>query len=105
MNAKQSLKKASERIAVLESFNRFAAADIKAYNFVIEQLIAGNSPCPMCNELEECQRPEKDGKGCSEWWLMDNIVLPESGSVKDQSSAGEKSIIEGISPEGDKIDG
>ena len=71
MNAKQALKKASEHIVELEDYNKRCSADIKAYNQCIDGMIAGKSPCPWCMEYPECQKDEKDAKGCGEWWLKD----------------------------------
>jgi len=87
MNAKQSLRAATKRIEELEDWNMRAARDIKAYNQVIDGVIAGQcSFCDYCeeNRLGECDRPEH-GTGCGEWWLMDNppVSDPEEGSAGD----------------------
>ena len=86
MNAKQSLKKASELIEKLEDFNRRASTEIKYLNQCIDSVIAGEKTyCDWCEDQEECQR-ECKGKGCSEWWLMINIPAddPEEGSAEDE---------------------
>lgn len=69
MNAKQSLKLATQRIAELEDWNRRAKQDIQDYIKCICTMIEGGSPCQWCEEYEECQLQAKGGKGCTEWWL------------------------------------
>jgi len=80
MNKRQALKAATEKIedqekviADLRFFNQKASADIKAYNKVIDGMIAGEGPCAWC-EWEhdpvdgECKKAEH-GKGCGDWML------------------------------------
>lgn len=70
MNQRQSLKKASKRIEDLEIVMARAKADIVDYNTVILGMIEGGSPCPLCEDWDECQLQAKtDGKGCPEWLL------------------------------------
>ena len=69
MNKRQSLKAASQKIEELENYNHRCKADITAYNVVIQALIRGESPCPWCEEYQECQLGNKDGSGCDQWWL------------------------------------
>ena len=69
MNARQSLKLASQKIENMGYTLFCNKADIKEYNRCIEGMIRGESPCPFCNEYAECMNEEKDGKGCSEWLL------------------------------------
>lgn len=88
MNAKQSLREASKRIIELEDFNRRSSSDIKAYNACIIDMINGGNPCRWCNEreLNECEHPELDGKGCDTWWLADHPVFnDQEGSETDES--------------------
>lgn len=86
MNARQAAKKAAERIVELEDYNARCSADIKAYNQCIDGMIAGNSPCPWCMEYPECEREEKDSKGCNEWWLKD---IDFTGGDVDEVHEGE----------------
>ena len=67
MNAKQSLRAASRRIEELENYNQRASADIKAYNLVIDSLLAGGDPCDWCEDHGECSRD--DWHGCTDWML------------------------------------
>lgn len=73
MNAKQSLRFASKRIEELEHSIRLYVLDVRAYNKVIDCLIAGGSACGWCDDEAEC---DKDGKGtcrgCDEWMLRMN---------------------------------
>ena len=87
MNAKQALKTATKKIEELEDYNRRASADIKAYNKVIDSMIAGGSPCDWCEDRNECQLQAKaDGKGCSEWWLaFDRPDIPEGEEAPNDS--------------------
>ena len=89
MNAKQSLKLASKKIEELEHYNKRCVADIKAYNQVIESMIAGGSPCDWCEDRVECQLNAK-GKGCDEWMLAMNLggieSYDESKKVEIRSS-------------------
>ena len=70
MNAKQSLRLCSARLAEVETVLARAKADIKDYNACIDSMIAGGSPCDWCEDQCECQLAAKaEGKGCAEWWL------------------------------------
>lgn len=69
MNAKQSLKIVSKRLANVEAVLAQAQADIKDYNYCIDGMIKGESPCKWCEEEPECQLEAKGGKGCDLWWL------------------------------------
>lgn len=98
MNQKQALRAASKHIEELEDFNRRASADIRAYNFVILGMIAGENPCDWCEECNECQLQAK-GKGCSEWWLRNDSAeqITASGVKEDEDSDSKR--IYGASPE------
>lgn len=85
MNARQAAKAASKRIEELEHFNRLCSRDIKAYNKVIDHMIAGGSPCEFCDDKGECDKPEK-GKGCEEWMLEWNREGEESNDKTDSGS-------------------
>ena len=103
MNCKQSLKACRKYIDELEekiqnmSYQIMRnAADIKAYNEVIDGMIAGKSPCDWCEDLNECQRAVK-GQGCAEWWLRykegeneSEGILPErmESGTADQAPTG-----------------
>ena len=69
MNAKQAAKAAAKRIEECERIMALNKADIIDYNKVIADMICGESPCPMCEDWNECQLEAKAGKGCSEWML------------------------------------
>jgi len=76
MNAKQSLKAAAKHIENMEHSIRLYVLDVKAYNRVIDCLIAGGSACRFCEDEEECSREGKGTiPGCDEWILRSN--LPE----------------------------
>lgn len=77
MNAKQSLKLAAKTIEEQEDYIRRCVNDIRAYNQVIESLIAGGDPCEWCEDHEECQLQAK-GKGCEDWMLAMNLKGVES---------------------------
>ena len=72
MNKRQALKAAAAHIVELENYNVRAKADIIAYNKCVDGMIAGESPCKWCEDHArgECDKPEHNGKGCSEWMLM-----------------------------------
>lgn len=73
MNAKQSLKIVSARLADVETVLGRAQKDIKEYNACIDHMIAGGSPCDYCEDQRECTLQAKaDGKGCNLWWLAYN---------------------------------
>ena len=80
MNAKQALRGAAKRIENLENFNRRAAADIKAYNMVIDGMIRGESPCKWCEDYDAC---EDKTHGCDNWMLAfdhgQNGAMDEEG--------------------------
>ncbi|MBO7340403.1 MAG: hypothetical protein J6U66_10105 [Lachnospiraceae bacterium] len=91
MNAKQALKKASERIQNMEHTLFCNKVDIKAYNECIMAQIDGKSPCPWCHDYEECEKEEKNG--CSEWMLrMPKFTAEE---VKEAEDASERLHVEG----------
>ena len=70
MNQRQSLKAAAKHIEELEFSNSRYRNDVKAYNAVIDCLIAGGSACGWCEDQEECQREGKRTiPGCDEWML------------------------------------
>ena len=69
MNARQAARAAANHIEELENFNRRSAADNKAYNKVIDDLIAGKSACPWCEDFDSCEKAEKNTAGCDEWML------------------------------------
>ena len=69
MNARQAAKAAAERIKECERVMALNKADIIDYNKVIADMICGESPCPWCEDWEECKLEAKGGKGCSEWML------------------------------------
>ena len=79
-----------KQIADLLDYNARNALDIKAYNEVIDGMIAGNSPCPMCEEYDSCEKAEK-GKGCGEWMLtwkvQENVGKEISGDDGEAVSA------------------
>ena len=77
MNGRQAAKAAYEHIKDLEYYNAKCKSDITAYNLVIESLIRGESPCPWCEDVEECQLETKGNKGCAEWMLTDKPVIEE----------------------------
>ena len=83
MNAKQSLRAASENIKRLEDFNLRCTNDIKGLYHCIESVIAGEKTwCELCEEQAECQRDCK-GTGCTEWWMKMDLPVP----VKDQEGS------------------
>lgn len=69
MNARQAAKQAALIIKSQEHTLLLNKLDIRDYNKVIADMIAGESPCPMCEDWNECQLNAKGGKGCSEWML------------------------------------
>ena len=73
---------AAKRIEELEDFNRRCSRDIKAYNLIIDGLIAGNlNPCLWCDDESDCP-PISQGKGCKEWVLkfdLDEKMLGDDG--------------------------
>ena len=95
MNAKQSLKLCSARLAEVEAVLVRAKQDIKDYNACIDSMIAGGSPCDWCEDQRECQLQAKaDGKGCESWWLRyrreeDAKDASEGVLLAGESSGGE----------------
>jgi hypothetical protein len=100
MNAKQSLKLAAKNIEILENYQFKATKDITAYNKCILSMIAGGSPCVWCNDLLECDKPEKTAsRGCEDWMLAfidiqddDQDEIP----VKIEGSGGDADESKGI---------
>jgi len=96
MNARQSLKLVAKRLEEVEIVLARAKVDIKHYNQVIDGMIAGGSPCDWCEDQTECQLTAKaEGKGCSEWWLIDQDKVTakdgdgdEGKGLFPESSAG-----------------
>lgn len=85
MNAKQSLRAASENIRKLEDFNLRCTNDIKGLYYCIESVIAGEKRwCELCQDQEECQREEK-GTGCKDWWMRMDRPEQQEGSEADDS--------------------
>lgn len=84
MNARQAAKAAAKKIEEMQHYNDKCKADIMAYNAVIQAMIEGKSPCPWCEEHEECQLTAKDVKGCDQWWL--SFTPPE---VKEETNDSE----------------
>ena len=95
MNAKQAMRKLDrhalvKQIADLQFVNSMNQADIVSYNRCIDDLIAGNSPCPYCHDFEgDCEHPEcrEAGKGCPDWMLK--MKTPEEvlgGSGENEPS-------------------
>jgi hypothetical protein len=73
MNARQAAKAAAKRIEELEHSNKLYYLDVKAYNQVIDALIAGGSACGWCEDEEECTKEGKRTiRGCDEWMLRSN---------------------------------
>lgn len=93
MNAKQALKKASERIQNMEHTLFCNRVDIKAYNLCIMAQIEGKSPCPWCHDYETCEKKEREKKGCSEWMLA--IPKFTAEEVKEAEDASEGLHVEG----------
>ena len=96
MNGRQAAKKAAKHITELEDFNRRCSADIKQYNLCIFGMIKGESPCKWCMDRKECERAEKDARGCEMWWLTDEPVTDDTVEGEENDSEG----IHGASPEG-----
>lgn len=97
MNARQALKAAARHIEDLEYYNSRCKADIKAYNVIIDGLIAGNlNPCDWCDEQPDCA-PSNQGKGCREWVLR--FDLPDGEKGDEEQHDGE-TVTEGVSLQG-----
>jgi hypothetical protein len=71
MNGRQAARAAAKRIDELEYMVSSQSRDIKDYNAVVLDIIAGKSPCTWCeeNRLDECEHASRGSAGCSEWWL------------------------------------
>ena len=72
MNSRQAAKAAAKKIEEMQNYNDKCKADITAYNAVIQAMIEGRSPCPWCEDFEECQLEAKKLYGCPEWILHNN---------------------------------
>jgi hypothetical protein len=72
MNSRQAAKAAAKRIEDLEFRVAMNILDIRDYNKVIEELILQKSPCPWCEDYNECQLEAKKLYGCPEWLLHNN---------------------------------
>jgi hypothetical protein len=83
MNSRQALKAASKRIEHLEFRVKINIMDIRDYNACIEALIKGESPCPWCNDQEECQNANKGHQGCPEWVVRDNAKVALATELTD----------------------
>ena len=111
MNQKQGLKlyikeleetivEKDKQIETLENYNKRSKRDITVYNQLLLSMIAGSAnPCDYCEEkrLGECETPEYDGKGCSEWWLKDGADI----QTTDISLFANDAPIEGSLPDDD----
>ena len=89
MNARQAARAAAKRIEELEHFNRLCSRDIKAYNKVIDSMIAGGSPCAFCDEKNECDKEQKGNMGCEEWMLEWNREGEESNDEQEKDSGSD----------------
>jgi len=103
MNAKQSLRAAASRILELEDFNRRCSADIRAYVSCIHHLLDGESPCPFCEEENECQLEAKGGKGCHEWWLKNNLEGVPTYE-EDTGNSADSMPVTGMGADGESVD-
>lgn len=96
MNAKQAAAAAAKEIERLEAMIRKYTADVRGYNKCITGMINGESPCGWCEDREECQLSDKDGKGCENWWLAfdhpDVTTEPEEGDADDSKGIFSESI-------------
>lgn len=84
MNARQAARAAAKRIEEMERVNILMSRDIRGYNTVILKMIEGESPCPYCEEFEECQLEARGNKGCSEWWLKFWEGTPDEEAEKTE---------------------
>ena len=101
MNARQAAKKAAARIEELEDFNRRSAADVRGLYRAIDRLIAGECICDICEEQNECTKPEKDKKTCSGWWLtMDTSKLTDEKGETANENEGPEGVLDGSSKGG-----
>ena len=69
MNGRQAAKLASLQVIELERIRALNTEDIIDYNLCILSMIDGRSPCPFCEDYDECQLEAKDHKGCGEWMV------------------------------------
>lgn len=71
MNGRQAARAAAKRVEELEYMVSSQSRDIKDYNAVVLDIIAGKTPCTWCeeNRLDECEHASRGSAGCSEWWL------------------------------------
>lgn len=83
---KAEIKAKDAEIEQLLDFNRRCSADIKAYNDVIDGMIAGKNPCEWCDDNETCQK-EEHGKGCGEWMLTWKVQEGVTADGGDKSEA------------------
>ena len=88
LNAKQAAKKAAQRIESMEHTLFLNKLDIQDYNKVIADMIAGESPCHMCEDWNACQLDAKAGKGCSEWMLRMQKIT-QADVRREAEDAGE----------------
>ena len=72
MNSRQAARAAAQKIEELEFRLAMNILDIRDYNRVIEELILQKSPCPWCEDFEECKLEAKNMYGCPEWILHNN---------------------------------
>ena len=96
MNARQAAKQAAKKIEELEFRIAMYIMDVKEYNEVIDALILQKSPCPWCEDYEECQLEAKKLYGCPEWMLHNNAKrISEVDITKDDTLWGEDIIFGG----------
>ncbi len=84
MNGRQAAKAAAKRIEELEYVGMRQMLDVQQYVACVHGMIEGNSPCPYCEDYEECQLEAKDGKGCTQWWLK----FPKEEEINAGKCAG-----------------
>ena len=85
MNSRQAAKAAAERIEQLEFRLAMNILDIRDYNKVIEELILQKSPCPWCEDYNECQLEAKKLYGCPEWLLHSNAKRVSEVDVDEEA--------------------
>lgn len=95
MNGRQAARAANKRIQELEIVNAMQARDIKDYNQVILDAIAGKSVCGWCeeNRLDECEHASRGSAGCSGWWLKYPTPDSEGGEPDEGAPAGKATEI------------
>ena len=98
MNSRQAAKAAAKRIEECERVMALNKADIQDYNRIILDMICGESPCPYCEDWNECQLDAKAGKGCSEWMLRMQRPepAPEGGDPDGQEAGNTEPVIFGV---------